>query len=199
MDPNNPANQGGVPSVPIGNAPFVPQDKQGNPVQQPAEPAVPPVQSAPAETVQSTPPTPTQPDPQTVPVAPADLPPPPVFTPVSSAQGKEFAPVPTVQHEGLRASEVEPELHPEVAEAGVEKVSEVPKLTLEDQKAGIELAKETTPVPSQSPYGISLPIPPQQAVVIAKKGNVKDSIAWLATLLLRQLKIVRMNKKESHG
>lgn len=104
-------------------------------------------------------------------------------------------PVIQKEQEGLPASEFikpsfeEPVLHPEVAEAGVEKVSELPGINEEHEQIGVKLAKESTPV-SKEPSGIiQLPSTYQKAQQVMKTHKkVSDSILWLYTLIIKQFK-----------
>jgi len=108
---------------------------------------------------------------------------------------KEVEPV--IQKEPLiKASEEEPKLHPEVAEIGVETVSEKPQLKEEHQKIGLEHSKESTPVKTEPSDKVSFPMTAQKANEIVKsKKSIKDSILWLATSVLRQIKIIGKGKK----
>ena len=91
-------------------------------------------------------------------------------------------------------TEQEPTLQPELEKAGVEvsRNPENPKLTLEDIKAGFEVAKESTPVPSPS----SQIMTQQQAAAVIKKGKFSDSITALAILLMRHFKQMLLQKQE---
>ncbi len=155
-------------------APVVPDTSLGG--------TVPPVAPTPIEDVSTVvPPIPSEPIAVSEPPAPV------------GQSNKEAAPL-TMPQEMMQPSEAEPTLHPEVQEAGVVAVSDVPNLTLEDQKAGIEPAKESVPV-STAPKGVVTLPTQQQAEAVLKKNKVTDSIAWMATLVLRVLK----QKEEKHG
>lgn len=107
---------------------------------------------------------------------------------------KEFGPVAT--SDVLKPTETAPVISPEVAEHGVEvvKSTETVPLTLEDQKHGVTHAKETMPVHTEPKGMVTLPLTQQQAVATLKTTkSVKESIAWLAVLVLKQLK--RMHEK----
>lgn len=93
--------------------------------------------------------------------------------------------------EGIKPSEPEPVIHPELIKVGVEQVSELPKLTAEQEKIGITLAKEAVPV-STAPTGtVQLPLTQQQAKkIVGFHKKVSESIVWLATLVLKQAKIM---------
>ncbi len=72
--------------------------------------------------------------------------------PVSSIR-KEGQPV--ISHESfVMPSEVEPKLHPEVSNAGVEVVSQNPELTKEQQDLGIKPSLESVKPNTQQPTGI---------------------------------------------
>ncbi|PIP74557.1 MAG: hypothetical protein CO135_04015 [Candidatus Levybacteria bacterium CG_4_9_14_3_um_filter_35_16] len=96
----------------------------------------------------------------------------------------------------VKISEEEPIIHPEVKEAGVEKVSDKLRLEEEHLKAGIEHAKESTPVKTEPSDEVSFPMTTQKANEIVKsKKSIKNSILWLATSVLRQIKIIGKGKK----
>lgn len=120
----------------------------------------------------------------------------PVAPPVSPQ--KEVEPV--VQGavgEYVAASETEPRLDSKVREAGVEKVSELPNLTLEDQRAGIEYAGEITPVATQPVSAISLPMT-EEEVQQAKKThrNPLDAFVWKINLIWKALKKASLTPKK---
>lgn len=96
--------------------------------------------------------------------------------------------------EHIRPTEHSIELDKEVKEAGVEAVSEEKQLTLEDKKAGLELAKESTPVPTQPTQTIKLPMSPQEAIQTAKSNDVGSAKVWLANLVEKVLKMSKANK-----
>lgn len=111
----------------------------------------------------------------------------PVATPVSAPQ-KEQQPAVS---EFLKPSEAEPVIQPELSEAGVEKVKEVPDLTLEDKKAGLEPAKESVPV-STTPSGlVQLPMTEEEAVRTIKTTSVSDSRHWLAVLVEKVFQLLK--------
>ena len=90
----------------------------------------------------------------------------------------------------VKVSESEPEIHPEVAEAGVEAVSEEkPPLTEEHFKIGV---KEAIPEPKIEPStDVHYPISQQQASQTVKVNkNITNSILWMANSVIRQLKKV---------
>lgn len=105
-----------------------------------------------------------------------------VATPVSAPQ-KEQQPVSSEVSEFVKPSEAEPVIHPELAEAGVEKIKEVPDLTLEDKKAGLSAAKESVPV-STVPSGlVQLPMTEEEARRTIKTTKPSDSRHWWAVLV----------------
>lgn len=114
----------------------------------------------------------------------------PVVTPVSTPQ-KEQQPVVSPVSEFVKPSEAEPTIHPELAEVGVEKVKEVPDLTLEDKKAGLSAAKESVPV-STAPSGlVQLPMTEEEARRTIKTTSVSDSRHWLAFLIEKVSKLLK--------
>lgn len=114
----------------------------------------------------------------------------PVATPVGTPQ-KEQQPVSSEVSEFVKPSETEPVIHPELSEVGVEKVKEVPELTLEDKKAGLSAAKESVPV-STAPSGlVQLPMTEEEALRTIKTTNVSDSRHWLAVLVEKVSQLLR--------
>lgn len=88
---------------------------------------------------------------------------------------------------------ISPEMQKEM---GAEVVSEAPKLTPEDAKAGIVHAKESTPVSTTPASTIVLPMTQQKAQQTVKMHKkVKDSLFWFAMLVLRQWQIAKKKKK----
>ncbi len=118
---------------------------------------------------------------QTDPVSPV--------SPVQKEQEALIRQVGVVDTEWIKPSEKKPEIHPEIAEAGIKEVSELPELKEDHKKAGIELAKESTPV-STEPLGIvELPMTQTQASNIVKKNkDATNALVWLAILVLKQIK-----------
>lgn len=111
--------------------------------------------------------------------------------PVGSTQ-KETGPASNAAaavSEFVKPTEQAPRISPELQKAGVEHSPDtpVPKLTLEDRKAGLGLAKEHVPVITEPSGQVKLPMTQQQAKVAMHK-KVSDSVRWLAMLVLRQLK-----------
>lgn len=109
-----------------------------------------------------------------------------------STPHKEFAPVAQPQ-EFIKPSQPEVPVSPELQEHGVEqsKDTEQVQLSAEQKKAGIEAAKEATPLQTE-PSGVvqlpPLPISQDAAVQVKKTRPVADSIRWLAELVLEQVK-----------
>ncbi|MBI5045304.1 MAG: hypothetical protein HZC02_05250 [Candidatus Levybacteria bacterium] len=109
---------------------------------------------------------------------------------------KEVAPVPQAPvAEYIRPTEVTPQLHPELQEAGVETVEnkEQPILTQDHKQAGIEYAREATPVVIPQPTTITLPYALDEAKQITKKVSTSESKHWLAALteyIVRKLQAV---------
>lgn len=115
-----------------------------------------------------------------------------------SAPSRESGPAILTSPESLIApSTPEIQVSPELQkETGAEAVSETPQLTLEDAKAGIVHAKESTPVSTTPSSTITLPMTQQQAQQTIKlHKKVKDSLFWFAMLVMRQWQIA--NKKNA--
>lgn len=130
---------------------------------------------------------------QPVPQIPVDQASQPPVVPAATPH-KEAEPIAThsqAPDEFIQPSEnIEPAITPEVAEAGVEVVSERPPLPDAAQKLGVTHAKESTPVQTQPTGQVQLPMTKQQAHQTLKlHKKVTDSIVWLAFLILRQFKI----------
>ncbi len=109
---------------------------------------------------------------------------------------KEMAPISHAPvSEYLSPTEVAPQLHPEVQEAGVEAVEnkEQPQLSQDHKEAGIEYAKEATPVVIPPPTTVTLPYAVEEAKQIVKKTSTAESKHWLAALteyIVRKLQTV---------
>ena len=101
-------------------------------------------------------------------------------SPVGNAQ-KEVSPIPQ-SDEFMKVSEIEPNIHPELQEAGVEVVKTEPDLTLEDKRAGLSLAKETIPHPTQPIGVVTLPMTKAEEQKIAKNVSPTHSIRWLVEI-----------------
>ena len=127
-------------------------------------------------------------DQSVVPAQPQQQPVQPSSQPVAPVSGgyKEGAPLTT--HEIMQPSEAAPEVAPEVKEAGVEVVHEVPQLTLQDQKSGIQHAKETVPHPTGPTGSVKLPPMTEEEAVQTVKTHkkVRDAVYWIALALVRQ-------------
>lgn len=140
--------------------------------------------------VQQHPVAPVQDQPSQQPVAP------PVSAPVSGPQ-KEAQPIQTVEapvSEVLQPSEPMPVLSPEVKEAGVEVQKEHPELTLHDQKAGVQLAGDATPVSTQ-PSQVQFVMPKEEAQTLAKAHtSIWESLVWKIALILKQYKKSEVKK-----
>ena len=108
--------------------------------------------------------------------------------PTGSAQ-KETGPVGQVS-EFVKPTEVAPQIHPEVREAGVVESPnpQTPKLTLEDKKAGLGLAKESTPVITEPTGLVNLPFD-QTDVQKSKSRSWTDALKWIVMMGFRQMKM----------
>lgn len=109
--------------------------------------------------------------------------------PIGSSVVKEHEPE-TIAVAPIQPSETEPSLDREVAEAGVETVSESPQLSYDQKKAGIV---ESMPPVLTTPSGnIVLPMTEGEAIKIIKTTNAADSKHWLAVLIERIFQQIRM-------
>ncbi len=98
---------------------------------------------------------------------------------------KEHAPLETPSVEYIKPTEVEPTLHPEVKEAGVEISPNLdrPPLTDEHQRLGIENAKESIPVSVSQTPSAQLPYTQEQIEMLKKNTSKDDSKHWLVILI----------------
>lgn len=71
--------------------------------------------------------------------------------------------------------------------------TEKPKLPEEVKKAGVELAKESAPMPSGPSGKVVLPMTYEEAVVARKTYKWRDSISWLASVILYHFKKLKRN------
>lgn len=161
MDPVQNPNQQPVPNQPQPVSPVVPSQNVQQPVQ-----VVSPVVDQPSPRIPSV-------QPQVPPIIPTES--------VGHIQ-KEAESV-AAPEQFLTPSEQEPVLHPELQEIGVEVVKDVPELTLEDKKAGLGLAKESTPAITQPTGAVQLPLTEEEEKKMLQSTTVKDSPHWLATLI----------------
>lgn len=162
--------------------------------------------------------------PQTSPVTPnvqdvsATQPQPPIPAPpvvqTVATPGQPVAPVSTGHKEAapmLQSVDIKPSDHTELVpnvdqelkEAGVEHTPQVehPKLTAEDKKAGIEVAKAAVPVSSVTGSKVKLPFTEEKVEEIRKTTSLKDSLRWFAEEVLREIKKTheKLTKKESES
>lgn len=107
----------------------------------------------------------------------------------STNKEAEMAPV----QDFISSSETSPVIDKEVKDAGVKEISEVPKLTEEHFKAGVRHAAETTPVSTEPSKTVHLPMTQNQAGEKVK-GSTDDSATWLASLIMRIIKKMRLSK-----
>ena len=114
-------------------------------------------------------------------------------TPVGSVHKEQGPAAPVVQtSEFIKPSDSEPQITKELSEIGVEAVSHTPALTKEHQDAGVYHAKESVPVATEPAGIVALPMTQTQAVSILKMHKkVSESILWLATLILKQFKLLK--------
>jgi hypothetical protein len=114
-----------------------------------------------------------------------------------SGPHKEHAPL-TVEApvaEYVRPTEVEPVLHPEVAESGVEVVEqqERPQISVEQKAVGVNHAPPVMPVSMTQTATVTLPYTPQQVVALEKTTKVDESAHWLVVLtkyIMQKLQII---------
>lgn len=94
--------------------------------------------------------------------------------------------------EVVMPTETAPDIAPELKEIGVEDTSgsEQPKVPQQQapQDVTIELAKESTPVPSAPTGLVQIPMDEKYAEEVIKTHPVIDSIRWLAEFIREQVK-----------
>ncbi len=95
-------------------------------------------------------------------------------------------------------SEPEPYISEEVAEAGVEATPDTykPDIPPDVAKLGVTPANAAKPVVATSTGKIVLPLTEEKAAMAKKTYSIKDSMRWLAELVLEQLK--RVHEKIAH-
>jgi hypothetical protein len=116
-----------------------------------------------------------------------------------SGPQKEYAPV---RNEPIvRPSIPEVAIAPEIKEHGVEQSPDphTPTVSPPAKQAGVEVAKEATPPPVSPSGKVQLPMTVEQAQQLKKTKSWKDSIFWLAELVIEQGKkpeYLHDNKKQ---
>ncbi len=120
-------------------------------------------------------------------------PPTPSTQPVSLLHKELGLSRPTQDYGSVSLSEPEPYISEEVAEAGVEVTPDTyrPDIPPDAAKLGVTPAKAATPVVTTSATKITLPLTEEKATLAKKTYSIKDSIRWLAELVLEQLKRAR--------
>jgi hypothetical protein len=119
--------------------------------------------------------------------------------PTGSALQKEQEPFPSKPLvPEITASEPTVEIAPDLEAAGMKDVAQVPDITEELKKAGVQAVSDHMQAPPlQKEMLLKSPIDEQKAETITKGSflfkNPSSSLLWLALLVLRQLK---MKKKE---
>ena len=108
-------------------------------------------------------------------------------SPVSSSPHKEQEPI--TGKSSLELSEPELKVSKELEDIGVESITALPNITDEDREAGIKLSPQSAQVNTQPSGSIQSPLSQKEAEdVIRHKGDITQSIAWLATLVLKVFK-----------
>ena len=118
--------------------------------------------------------------------------------PVSVGVGKESAPIsanaPSVEFVKENLPIIE--LPQEVKEAGVEEVKgETLEISPEMQQAGVQPVGLAAAIPTKP--ALKFPMTEEKAQGILKMHKkVKESVTWLAMLVVRQMKILRLKQKK---
>lgn len=117
---------------------------------------------------------------------------------VSVGGSKESAPIPTNSPSAELVKENLPiiELSQEVKEAGVKEVKrETLEVSPDMQQAGVQPVGLAAAVPAEPT--LKFPITEEKAQGILKMHKkVKESVTWLAMLVVRQIQILRLKQKE---
>ncbi len=103
-----------------------------------------------------------------------------------SLPNKEVEPAPVTEY--VKPSESEITIDKELEETRVKKTEETPKLTKEHKDLGIE---HTEQIETQQKK-INLPIPEEEAEQIEKKESPSSSIKWLALLVIKAFKKIKV-------
>lgn len=120
-----------------------------------------------------------------------------VQQPVSVGAGKETAPVVSTKSTEFVQETLPPiEMPQEVKEAGVEEVKgETLEVSPDMQQAGVQPVGLAAPFP-QEPT-LKFPMTEEKAKGILKMHTkVKESVTWLALLVVRQMQMLRLKQKE---
>ena len=182
----DPTAQNQVPSTPVPQ-PLPPQPAAAMPGVQ--MPQATPVAQPPRESL-------TDPLSVDAPVVPAPKVAPPA-TPVSLPH-REAGPGLGRMTEFVQPTHAEPVLAPEVKEAGVEVAPNVeqPQIPAAVAQAGVQPAKAAVPVQPVTEtvvqYLTDQPFSEVEAVKLEKSTKARDSIRWLATFVLRQIKRIKL-------
>ena len=115
----------------------------------------------------------------------------------SSFLGKESAPIATFKPgEFVKENIPSVEMPQNVKEAGVQEVNgDKLEVTSDMQQAGVQPVGLATPVPTEPT--LKFPMTEEKAKGILKlHKSVKESVTWLAMLVVRQMQMLRQNKKE---
>jgi len=106
-----------------------------------------------------------------------------------SLMHKEQEPLPS--NPFIKATEVEPVVNGEIKEFGVDVIGKQnPQISQEAHFAGVRLAGEALPIPSQP--SSSAQILTREEAVAGRKSGVGNSLSWLSALIL---KIMNPGKK----
>lgn len=118
---------------------------------------------------------------------------PPVPPPVGGL-AKEVEPF---SQDLINPSEKGPEISAELTEIGVKEVSQTPQLTQEHTDIGIIVSdRPVEQVATSAPVSFQSPLT-RAEMVTAQKSRISDAIAWLADTILRQIKRLKFNQKQT--
>ncbi|CAN5203235.1 hypothetical protein BH11PAT1_BH11PAT1_5020 [soil metagenome] len=140
--------------------------------------------------------------------APTTAPQPPVQSPPQQSGPAPIAPRPDVPLVGSVAKEQSPlapisefvkpaehteqqvEISKEMAEVGVEQTPQMehPRLTFEDTKAGLEVAKAAVPISQVTGTNVTFPYTQEKAEALQKTEPISNSMRWLVESVLYHIK-----------
>lgn len=120
-----------------------------------------------------------------------------------SGKSKEAEPVPSLSadlSEVMQPTERDVELEPDMIDAGIEAIKNMPQVPPEAVSVGIQPAKESVPIATQTPTNTKPQITKDQAEEVNKKPlimqDASQSVLWLRYLWLRYYALLDKNNKK---
>ena len=117
--------------------------------------------------------------------------------PVAAPAGKEVIAIPTKAPEWIQENPPSVDVAPEVLQAGVTETPKEEIVIPEDvQAAGVVQVGNATPIP-EAPTLIHLPMTEEKAQGVLKMHKkVKESVTWLAMLIVKQFQQLQFMQKK---